>query len=168
MYEARNYDEPTCGDHVTSAERLVLNSLPLHDAQPKSAMTMHDDMRKPEGKFTNEGPLIVNLDKALERLDQDRSLFNEMAGFFLSDSQSLVDIIRGSLDNRTQDELVRAVHTLRNLAATCGGERTALAASRLEQLGLTADWEAIPSSLMALEGEMATLGERLRGLVWEG
>ena len=130
---------------------------------------MHDNRHTERGAsgHGNEGPLVVNLDKALERLDQDRSLFNEMAGFFLTDSPGLIETMHATLAGHEHEEFARAAHTLKNLAATCGGERAANAAAKVEQLGLAAAWDAIGPALAALEAELKTLSERLRGLAWE-
>jgi HPt (histidine-containing phosphotransfer) domain-containing protein len=130
---------------------------------------MHDNRHsESSGSGTgSEGPLIVNLEKALERLDQDRSLFNEMAGFFLTDSPGLIETMHATLADHEQEEFARAAHTLKNLAATCGGERAANAAAKVEQLGLAAAWDGIGPALAALEAELETLSERLRGLAWE-
>jgi HPt (histidine-containing phosphotransfer) domain-containing protein len=130
---------------------------------------MHDSRHTPSSanEAGGDGPLVVNLDKALERLDQDRSLFNEMAGFFLTDSPGLIETMHTTLASREQEEFARAAHTLKNLAATCGGERAANAAAKVEQLGLATAWDAVGPALAAFEAELETLSERLRGLAWE-
>jgi HPt (histidine-containing phosphotransfer) domain-containing protein len=146
---------------------LLCTTQTLHDAQPTRAINMHDSRHTNAGGTGGDGPLVVNLDKALERLDQDRSLFNEMAGFFLTDSPGLVETIHAMRASREQEEFARAAHTLKNLAATCGGERAANAAAKVEQLGLAGAWDSVEPSIAALEAELATLSERLRGLAWE-
>jgi HPt (histidine-containing phosphotransfer) domain-containing protein len=118
-------------------------------------------------------PAILNLDKALARLDHDRSLFNEMAGFFLSDSPALIDTIRaavessGDRDETILDEAIRAAHTLKNLAGTCGGERAACSANRVEQALIALNWDAAGPLLETLVVDVEALQERLRGLAWE-
>lgn len=164
-HDTRNYDGP-----AIRGEKACNTPLTLHDAQPIRAIIMQHDSRHSEkgaSGIGREGPLVVNLEQALERLDQDRSLFNEMAGFFLTDSPGLIETMHATLVSREQEEFARAAHTLKNLAATCGGERAALAAAKVEQLGYAAAWDSIDPAIAALEIELATLSERLRGLAWE-
>lgn len=130
---------------------------------------MHDNERRdaPADQAAGDEPAILDLEKALNRLDNDRSLFNEMAEYFLADSRRLLYGIRSGIAARQAEEPVRGAHTLKNLAATCGGDRAAHAAERVEQLGIAEAWDALPAAVARLESEVAALAERLRGIAWE-
>lgn len=96
------------------------------------------DFRLSAARLVTSGPAagngIMNRERALVRLGGNEKLFNELASFFLEDAPGLVDRLQQAATQGKAKELERAAHSLKGLAANFDGDRTSLAAMRIEQL----------------------------------
>ncbi len=105
------------------------------------------------------GPL--NLDKALELTENDRDLLKAVVREFLEESPTLLQTIDDSLDGRDQQELQRAIHTLKsnfnNLAIEEMGEHCQLledmaSQGRLEEIAQR--WESLKGRARQIIGQL--------------
>jgi HPt (histidine-containing phosphotransfer) domain-containing protein len=102
------------------------------------------------------GP-VLDVEGTLSRLGGDHQLFQEIIGFFLEDSPPLVDELRRSISCENAAAIRSTAHSLKGLAAGCGGVRAAQAAQRVENAGAERDLENIDSLADALENELDQL-----------
>ena len=83
---------------------------------------------------------------AIARLGNDTNLFDDMAGFFRSDSPELLQRIRAAIDASDANEVLRAAHSLKGLAATFDAKAAVAAALRVEELGRSGNLAEIESA----------------------
>jgi PAS domain S-box-containing protein len=96
-----------------------------------------------------------DVDRALARLEGDRSLLNEMIAIFRTESSSLMAAIRRATARADLDALARAAHTLKGATGTLGAPRAFEAAKRVEQ---AARQHQTPDPALAdMEREIAAL-----------
>jgi HPt (histidine-containing phosphotransfer) domain-containing protein len=119
-------------------------------------------MRSAEADDLATDSSIVNLERALARLNGDLKLYGEMVQFLLEDGPPLVVQIRSAAHASDHHAAGRAAHSLRNLAATCGGESAARAAHQVEQLAAQGESEQLRTAAEALNVEFETLVGYLR------
>ena len=100
---------------------------------------------------------ILDVEGTLARFGGDQQLFHEIIGFFLEDSPPLLDELRRSIACENDTAIRATAHSLKGLAAGCGGVRAAQAAQRVENAGAESDLENIDSLMEALEGEFDQL-----------
>ncbi|HUG89719.1 MAG TPA: response regulator [Planctomycetaceae bacterium] len=81
----------------------------------------------------------IDVAKALKRLDGDRNLLTDMAGFFNEDAPELLRKIELSLERGDAQCVQRSAHSLKGLAANFNADRAVAAAFDLEQLGESGD-----------------------------
>lgn len=97
--------------------------------------------------------LMLDVEGTLARFGGDRQLFQEIIGFFLEDTPPLLDELRRAVSVGNEHMVRSAAHSLKGLAAGCGGVRTAQAAQRVENAGAEGDLENIDSLMDTLESE---------------
>jgi two-component system sensor histidine kinase/response regulator len=78
---------------------------------------------------------IVNCRSALDRLDNDAELFQDLLGFFFADSPQLLAAARASISQGNADVLHRSAHRLKGLLGNFDAVRAVEAATRLETMG---------------------------------
>ena len=110
-----------------------------------------------------ERPLpILDHEAALVRLGGDEALFRDMVQFFDEDSPPLLEAIRAGIRDGDAEQVGRAAHTLKGLAANFNAEPTVAAARRLEQIGQAPEQlDQAPPALAELEREVALLSAAL-------
>jgi HPt (histidine-containing phosphotransfer) domain-containing protein len=109
-------------------------------------------------------PNIVDFDAALERMDGNRSLLADMATFFLEDSPELLARIREGLESRSTEEVRRAAHSLKGLAANFGAERTVQTARAIEKAAEAGELRQAGEYLANLEQCVEELSGALQSL----
>lgn len=121
------------------------------------------------GKMVDVDPPVsdetLDFAAAMARLDDDRELYNEMARFFLEDAPPLLDTIRSATLAQDYEAAARSAHSLRNLAATCGGNIAAQTAQRVEHLATAKNQLALAEANCELVASVQTLRQRLLGLL---
>jgi two-component system, sensor histidine kinase and response regulator len=97
-------------------------------------------------------PMVTcDLDAALRRLGQKKSLLIDMIGFFLEDAPVLLQDIQQGVASGDADAAARAAHSLKGLAANFDAESTTQAALRIEQLAKLQQLANIPPELETLQ-----------------
>ena len=102
-------------------------------------------------------------DQALKRLGGDEELFYDLATYFIEDSPDLVRAIHAGLAAARVQEVQRAAHTLRGLAANFDAEPAMTLAGAIEQMAAKGDWRSVPATLAHLESEVQHLRTVLEG-----
>lgn len=100
---------------------------------------------------------VLEYEEAMARLGEDRPLYDEMAQYYREDGPPLVEQIRAGVTASDPELISKAAHTLKSLAATCGGTRVAWAASVLEDSARAGDLQNSREHLVDLEREIAAL-----------
>ncbi len=118
---------------------------------------------KNEGEASEESidSEVFNLELALGRVEGDRKLLVKLLKTFLEDWPRLLANIRKSVIDGDAMGLRDAAHALKGVSASIGGESTATAAFRLEELGRDQNLETSRDDYSALESEIHRLKEAL-------
>ncbi|MGE3316469.1 MAG: Hpt domain-containing protein [Planctomycetaceae bacterium] len=104
---------------------------------------------------------VINVPDAMSRLGGDRQLFDDMAGFFREDAPSYMRQIESGLEKKDAFAVALAAHTLKNMAATCGGEQTARLAGKIEMCARQDDLEGAAEFLPTLASAVRALDNAL-------
>jgi HPt (histidine-containing phosphotransfer) domain-containing protein len=107
---------------------------------------------------------VLDLAGAMARLGGDRRLFHDMVQFFREDAHRLLEEIRAGVSENDGAIAALAAHTLKSMAATCGGERTAKFALEVERFGNSGDLGGIERTLPHLEDAVSDLEQALEPL----
>jgi HPt (histidine-containing phosphotransfer) domain-containing protein len=99
----------------------------------------------------NDGPMppLLNVKAALERLEGDRELFEELARLFAEECPKSISEIRSALDSGDFALLERLAHTLKGSAASMSAESIRQTALELEMSSRAHD---LPKSRILAEG----------------
>lgn len=81
------------------------------------------------------GHSVLNCRAALERLEHDPELFQDLLGFFFSDTPKYMADLRSAVESRNPDLLRRAAHSLKGLISNFDAQDAAGTAFRLETMG---------------------------------
>ena len=106
-------------------------------------------------------PSVCNLDEALARLGGNAELLRDIIGFFREDAPELLEQMRTAIRGRNAEELARAAHSLKGLAANFSGKSTVEAALKVEQAGESANFAVAPDHVDRLADEAGRLCEAL-------
>jgi PAS domain S-box-containing protein len=104
---------------------------------------------------------ILDLAAALERVEGDRALLEELALLFLEEVANNLKGIHESFRAADALTLERLAHTVKGASSNIGATRVSQAALALEQLGRSRDLSAAQPKIAALEAEI----EKLRPLL---
>jgi two-component system sensor histidine kinase/response regulator len=111
---------------------------------------------------------IIDRAGVMERLDGDQELLGELVELFLADSPRLLEDIRGAIDSKDAEQLMRAAHTLKGSVSNFCAPTAVEAAQKLETLGRIGDLATAPEYLARLDPMMerlnAELGQLARGV----
>ncbi|HEX7446285.1 MAG TPA: PAS domain S-box protein [Pirellulales bacterium] len=94
---------------------------------------------------------------ALERLQGDRELLEEIAGVFREEAPKLLDQIREAIGRRDAALLKLSAHTLKGALVNFAAHGAIDAARRLEVMGKRGDLSSAPEALAALQHELDRL-----------
>jgi HPt (histidine-containing phosphotransfer) domain-containing protein len=100
---------------------------------------------------------VIDRDAALKRLGGDESLFRAMVRFFDEDSPGLLEDIRSGIRSSDSEQVARAAHTLKGLAANFNAEAAAGTAARMQEIGQSGDLSPAEAALSELEAELSRL-----------
>jgi HPt (histidine-containing phosphotransfer) domain-containing protein/nitrogen-specific signal transduction histidine kinase/CheY-like chemotaxis protein len=95
------------------------------------------------------------IEAAIERLGGDEQLYRELVQCFLDDTSEMIPKIRRAIHEVDAENLHRAAHSLKGLAASCGAVGVAEAAACLERLGREKQMGATAPAWAALEAALA-------------
>jgi len=106
---------------------------------------------------------ILDLDGSLKRMGGDLDLFRGLAEYFFLDAPPLVGRIEAALASRDADQVERAAHSVKGLAANFGADFVVSAAARLEDLGKRAELDGSSAAALAeLRTHLDALFEQLK------
>jgi HPt (histidine-containing phosphotransfer) domain-containing protein len=104
---------------------------------------------------------ICNIPESLGRLGGSKELLRDIIGFFQEDAPEILGTIHKAIDGRDAEQLSRAAHSLKGLAANFSARSTVEAAARVEELGRSNRWPLIPSAVDALAQQVEALMKAL-------
>ncbi|MBI1902522.1 MAG: response regulator [Planctomycetia bacterium] len=104
---------------------------------------------------------VMNRQAALKRLAGDERLFSELVGFFEDDAPGLLGQADEGIRNGNPEQIQRAAHTLKGLAAGFQAEAAAAAGLRLEELARTGTLAGADAALATLRQEIQRLRDAL-------
>jgi CheY-like chemotaxis protein len=108
-----------------------------------------------------------NLQAALERVEGDRDLLNEMATLFLAEYPRFVQQLHQAIAENDPATVSYAAHTLKGSVGNFVDEETAAAAFLLEKMGREGALAQAPDALAQLESALARLTPALAKLTTE-
>lgn len=117
--------------------------------------------RLPSVAAFNEGSAVFDLEATRARLAYDDCLLRDMVQFFFEDGRQLLIEVREGVAAARWDDVERAAHSLKGLAANFGAPATVAAARALETAARTRDLDAVPETLAMVEHETGRLMEAL-------
>jgi CheY-like chemotaxis protein len=109
-------------------------------------------------------PVAFDLAAALERVDGDIELMNELGGLFLSECPQRMADIRQAIVERDARKLEHWAHTLKGSVGNFAAGEAFAAAGRLERDGREQDWGQAEADWAALEAAINRLKPALVGL----
>jgi two-component system, sensor histidine kinase and response regulator len=127
-------------DRVTSGE--IIAELPL-SAAPSQAVA------------------VLDLEGALDQLEGDRELLEEVAHLFFEECPKIVAEIRGAYEADDLRLLERSAHTLKGSSASIGARAVSQAASELEHRARSGDAADVRDLIQRTEEEVHKLLPRL-------
>jgi len=98
---------------------------------------------------------VLDLGAALERLEGDRSLFEEVAQVFRTDCPRLIEEMRQAIAARNAAALKRLAHTLKGSSASVGALALSQTSGRIEKLAFSNDIEGAMQEYGLLEEEVS-------------
>ena len=134
---------------VPAPDAVIPVTLPEAPASPDSA--------------AEETPAI-DLEAALERVEGDRDLLNEIIGLFLEEAPTRMDEIRTALAGQNGPALERAAHSLKGSIGYFGAPAVFEAARLVEFAGRDSDWDEAAPAVAALEQVLPPVTQALAAL----
>jgi HPt (histidine-containing phosphotransfer) domain-containing protein len=122
---------------------------------------MGDASNNSAGSGTNA---VLDITSALERIDGDRELYDEVVVVFLDDTPKQLRILEEAVKSDDRTLVRRQAHSLKSAAANIGGEALSGVAYALETSALEADDEAIDSAVRNIILEFDRLKQELERL----
>jgi CheY-like chemotaxis protein len=107
---------------------------------------------------------VIDLTAALERLDGDRDLFEELAQVFKTECPKIMAEIRRAVSDHDATTLQHQAHTLKGSSANLGASAVSQTAFEIEKVARSADMERASELLKFLEREVDRLYCELESL----
>lgn len=108
---------------------------------------------------------VLDTATALERVDGDRELLQELAQMFLDHAPVMMAEVRDACGRRDADAIQRAAHSLKGSAGNLAANAVCSTAQELELMGHEGDLKRCDVVLATLESEMRRLESALATLV---
>ena len=102
-------------------------------------------------------PPILDLSTALEAMDNDRQMYEEILSMYLSSTISLFSEMDAHFHGRDYDALSRSAHTLKSSSRTIGGLNLGSHAEELEHKAASLSPDAIAESISGLRSQFIKL-----------
>jgi HPt (histidine-containing phosphotransfer) domain-containing protein len=100
---------------------------------------------------------IVNKAAALERLDADEELYNEVIEVFFEDTPIQLGKLHKALDEKVISEVTRISHSLKSAAGNIGAERLSAASFKAEKSAKTGSLEGLDVLVKEIQREFDEL-----------
>jgi two-component system, sensor histidine kinase and response regulator len=114
---------------------------------------------------TNATPRLTGAwdkQKALERLDGDEKLLDEVIQIFLEESPKLLADLEHGLAEGNPEQVERTAHALKGELSYLGLSAASEKAKDLEQMGRRAELQRAPEVVSALQGEITAAAVEMR------
>jgi PAS domain S-box-containing protein len=147
-----------------NAQQLIelvetLSKIPKLDKSPEPAKAeprAAGAAPEPRAAKPHEPPLF-DYAAAIARLDNDENLLDDMIRFFHSDAPELLRQIRAAIDANNAEEMMRAAHSLKGLAATFDAKTVVAAGLKVEELAKSGKLTEAEDAVALLELEAQRL-----------
>ena len=106
----------------------------------------------------------MDVAQALERMEGDRDLLEELARLFTDEWPKSVAEMEAAFDAGDATLLERLAHGLKGAAANVGAERLSAAASEMEKMSAARNLKSIPAQWELVKEEAAALLEEFKKL----
>ena len=100
-------------------------------------------------------PSVFDAEGLLSRVDDDRSLFDEVVGEFLRETDRKAEALKEVDSQRDPARFVRLAHTLKGAAATAGAGRLSALSADIEHAARNGEMDAVNALLRRLDDEIA-------------
>jgi two-component system sensor histidine kinase/response regulator len=100
---------------------------------------------------------VLDLTAALERLDGDRALFEELAQVFKTECPKILSGMRRAVSDRDATTLEHQAHALKGSSANLGASAVSQTAFEIEKVARSTDMERASELLKLLQGEVDRL-----------
>jgi two-component system, sensor histidine kinase and response regulator len=107
---------------------------------------------------------VIDLDAAMERLEGDRELFEELTALFRAECPKMIDVVRHAAASGDTANLEHEAHALKGSAANLGATGVSSAAYELEKAARSGDVSRAGELVRNLEGEVSRLFSELETL----
>lgn len=98
---------------------------------------------------------VVDHQGAMDRLDGDEELWQEIRVIWLEDAPQMLEAVRSACRERDADGVKRSAHALKGASSNVGAVRVAEAARHLEVSAPAADWPVLDDGFAVLDREVA-------------
>lgn len=105
---------------------------------------------------------VLDVEGTLARFGGDEDLLRDMASIVLEDAPRLAEELRAGVLAADPAAIQMKAHALKGLVLGCGGQRTGLAAQKLEDAGREHSLQSSADQLAELEGELNKFIEAIR------
>ncbi len=98
---------------------------------------------------------VVDHQGAMDRLDGDEELWQEIRVIWLEDAPQMLDAVRTACRDRDSEGVKRSAHALKGASSNVGAVRVAEAARHLEVSAPAAEWPILDPGFGVLEREVS-------------
>lgn len=105
---------------------------------------------------------VVDKFSALQRLDNDEELYQEVLEVFLEDTPVQLNNLHQALAGNVISEVVRLSHSMKSAAGNIGAARLSVAAFTAEKAGKNNQLDQLPELIKRIQTEFDTLIEYLK------
>lgn len=98
---------------------------------------------------------VVDHHGAMDRLDGDEELWNEIRAIWVEDAPQMLESVRAASDAQDPERLRRAAHALKGASANVGAARVAESARQIELGSPASDWKWLREEVGRLGEEVA-------------
>ena len=130
---------------------------PLHETAPSP----HIDAVSGGGVHSNTTDLPLDLDLALQRLDNDRDLFCDIIDIFLAECPQSIAAIEAAVQAGSGDTVYRLAHKLKGAVSSLAAQRATSLATSLEAAGHRGDMAEAGKLFAQLKSESEQLRPQL-------
>jgi len=110
-------------------------------------------------------PAAFDVAQCLERLGGDETLLREILDIFLMDGPKHISALRLAMTSGNAEEVEKASHSLKGELGYLGIAETSNKAAQLESMGRSRNLQQGPEVLIALETEVLSILDSMRGLI---
>src|SRR5208282_3604541 len=148
-------------DHCISSPVCIPELVAALDRVRSPKTEPQPDITSPEAR----SECALDISAALDRVEGDRALLDELLGLFAEECQKTIKGIREAFNTRDARLLERLAHTVKGSAANLGANDVSKAASALEKKARAGDPSDTVEQIAALEREVERLMPELESLL---